>query len=73
VGARSRWRLLTKQLKGGDPMSNDKHKWEFYTDKSGKHRWRRIASNGNIIGASSQGYASPKDAKENARLNGYNG
>jgi uncharacterized protein YegP (UPF0339 family) len=54
-------------------MSSNNHKWEFYTDKAGKFRWRRIASNGNIIGASSQGYASAKDAKENARLNGYEG
>jgi uncharacterized protein len=54
-------------------MSNDKHKWEFYTDKAGKHRWRRTATNGNIVGAACQGYASAKDAKENARLNGYTG
>jgi uncharacterized protein YegP (UPF0339 family) len=54
-------------------MSSKDHKWEFYQDKVGKHRWRRTASNGNIIGASTQGYSSAKDAKENARLNGYEG
>ena len=42
-------------------MATKEHKWEFYQDKAGKHRWRRIASNGNIIGASSQGYVTPKD------------
>jgi uncharacterized protein YegP (UPF0339 family) len=29
-------------------------KWEFYKDGSDKWRWRRKASNGNIVGASSQ-------------------
>ena len=45
-------------------MATKEHKWEFYQDKAGKHRWRRIASNGNIIGASSQGYVTPKDYRK---------
>lgn len=38
---------------------------EYYQDKAGKWRWRVKARNGNIIGASSQGYASKKSAEEN--------
>ncbi len=34
----------------------NKDKWEFYQDSSSEWRWRRIASNGKIVGASSQGY-----------------
>ncbi len=48
-------------------------KWEFYTDSSGEWRWRRIASNGKIVGASSQGYKNRGDCVENARRNGYTG
>lgn len=48
-------------------------KWEFYKDSSGEWRWRRIASNGRIVGASSQGYVSKSDCMSNARRNGYNG
>ncbi len=41
---------------------------EFYKDKAGKHRWRIIAENGRIIGASSQGFASKQMAQENLGL-----
>ena len=51
--------------------ANDK--WEFYEDNGGKHRWKRTASNGNKVGASSQGYASAADAKANAKRNGFSG
>jgi uncharacterized protein YegP (UPF0339 family) len=50
---------------------NAKDKWEFYTDKRGEHRWRRKAVNGNIIGASSEGYKSKADAEANAARQGY--
>lgn len=46
-------------------------KWEFYKDSQGEWRWRRIASNGRIVGASSQGYANKTDCIANARRNGY--
>lgn len=39
---------------------------EFYKDKKGEHRWRRTASNGEIVGASSEGYSSKKAAEDNA-------
>lgn len=46
-------------------------KWEFYQDPSNKWRWRRTASNGSIVGASTQGYVNKSDCIENARRNGY--
>lgn len=52
-------------------MNSDR--WEFYQDGQHQWRWRRIASNGRIVGASSQGYANKSDCVENARRNGYNG
>lgn len=48
-------------------------KWEFYKDNAGEWRWRRVASNGKIVGASSQGYVNRTDCVENARRNGYRG
>jgi flagellum-specific peptidoglycan hydrolase FlgJ len=47
------------------------HTWEFYKDKRGEHRWRRKASNGLIIGASTEGYKNKADAIANAVANGY--
>jgi uncharacterized protein YegP (UPF0339 family) len=48
-------------------------KWEFYKDKENKWRWRRIASNGQIVGAASQGYVKKSDCEDNARRNGWQG
>lgn len=39
---------------------------EFYKDSAGEWRWRVRASNGEIIGASSEGYARKIDAAKNA-------
>lgn len=39
---------------------------EYYKDKSGGYRWRRTASNGEIVGASSETYSSKKNAEDNA-------
>lgn len=50
-------------------IMNDK--WEFYKDAKGEWRWRRISPNGNIIGASSQGYVNKSDCVDNAKRNGY--
>ena len=41
------------------------HKLEIYKDKKEEFRWRRTASNGEIIGASSEGYTSKKHCEEN--------
>ena len=40
-------------------------KIEPYQDKAGKHRWRILASNGQTIAASSQGYVTQADCKRN--------
>lgn len=46
------------------------YKVEYYEDKRGEWRWRRIAKNGEIVGASSEGYTEKKDAQKNARRKG---
>lgn len=48
-------------------------KWEFYVDNAHEWRWRRIASNGRIVGASCQGYVNKSDCIANARREGYEG
>ena len=47
--------------------------WEFYKDSADKWRWRRTASNGRIVGASSEGYNNKSDCVSNAQRNGYRG
>jgi uncharacterized protein YegP (UPF0339 family) len=47
--------------------------WEIYKDSAGKWRWRRIAANGRIVGASSEGYTNRTDCVSNAQRNGYTG
>lgn len=46
-------------------------KWEFYNDAGTKWRWRRTAPNGNIVGASTEGYSNRADCEANARRNGW--
>lgn len=50
-----------------------KDKWEFYKDAENKWRWRRTAPNGNIVGASTEGYVNKTACKGNARRNGWRG
>ena len=47
--------------------------FEFYKDINGEWRWTRKASNGRIVGASSEGYKNRADCVANARRNGYIG
>ncbi len=54
-------------------MSGENDKWEFYKDKRGEHRWRRKASNGNIVGSSCEGYTGKSSCTANAERHGYNG
>ena len=54
-------------------MTGNKDKWEFYQDPQKQWRWRRTSPNGNIVGASSQGYANKSDCIANAQRNGYIG
>jgi len=48
-------------------------KWEIYKDKRGEYRWRRRATNGNIVGASTEGYKGRSDCKDNAARHGMDG
>lgn len=43
-------------------------KTTYYKDRAGKHRWRITGKNGEIVGASSQGFASKQKAEENLEL-----
>ena len=54
-------------------MDTSKDKWEFYKDHQGEWRWRRTASNGRIVGASTEGYKNKQDCIDNAKRNGYSG
>lgn len=47
--------------------------WEFYEDKAGEWRWRHLAKNGQIIGATSEGYKAKADCTANAKRHGYEG
>jgi hypothetical protein len=42
-------------------------KFELYVDSQGKHRWRLVHANGNIIAACGEGYASKQKAKQGIR------
>ncbi|WP_342971806.1 DUF1508 domain-containing protein [Henriciella sp. AS95] len=44
-------------------------KWEIYKSSDG-WRWRRTASNGRIVGASTEAYANKSDCIDNAKRNG---
>jgi len=41
--------------------------FELYRDRSGEWRWRLVASNGNIVADSAEGYASKQGAKRGIR------
>jgi len=45
-------------------------KWQIYNDNAGYWRWRRTASNGRIVGASTEGYTNKVDCISNAVRNG---
>ncbi len=44
--------------------------WELYKDKANEWRWRRTASNGNIVGSAAEGYVNKADCVSNAQRNG---
>ena len=46
-------------------MVGEKDKFEVYKDKRGEYRWRRIAPNGQIVGAASEGYNRKSDCEKN--------
>lgn len=46
-------------------MSGEKDSFEVYQDKRGEWRWRRKATNGQIVGAACEGYKSRGDCEAN--------
>lgn len=42
----------------------------YYKDKAGEFRWQVLADNGEIVGASSEGFSSLKIAENNANILG---
>jgi uncharacterized protein YegP (UPF0339 family) len=54
-------------------MLGSKDAWTFYTDAKGEWRWRRTAPNGEIVGASTEGYVNRVDCVANAVRLGYQG
>jgi uncharacterized protein len=48
-------------------VAGENDKFELYQDKKGEWRWRRTASNGRLVGASSEGYSSKSDAEANMK------
>jgi uncharacterized protein YegP (UPF0339 family) len=46
-------------------MAGENDKFEVYQDKRGEYRWRRKAANGQIVGASSEGYKKKGDCEAN--------
>jgi uncharacterized protein YegP (UPF0339 family) len=48
-----------------EPMAGENDKFEVYQDKRGEWRWRRKATNGQIVGAASEGYKSKSDCEAN--------
>ena len=54
-------------------MSHHDDTWEFYQDNADEWRWRRTATNGECVGAATEGFSSESSAQDNARLVGYEG
>ncbi len=50
--------------------SDMKDRWEIYKDAKNEWRWRRIAGNNRIVGASTEGYKNRHDCVANAGRNG---
>ncbi|MCI4663234.1 MAG: DUF1508 domain-containing protein [Neomegalonema sp.] len=46
-------------------MAGESDKFEVYQDRREEWRWRRIASNGKIVGAACEGYKDRKDCESN--------
>jgi len=52
--------------------TNDK--WHFYQSaETADYRWKRVAPNGETVGASTEGYERKADCVANARRNGFTG
>ncbi len=63
----------SRKLKGVVVVADTGRKWEIYQDKRGQWRWRVFASNGKLVGSSSQGYKDRGACVDNAKSFGYSG
>ena len=45
-------------------------RWTFYKDAAEEWRWKRVAPNNEVVGASSEGYINRVDCLVNAERNG---
>jgi len=54
-------------------MADKNDKFEIYKDKRGEWRWTCTARNGEIVGASTEGYKNRVDCVANAKRFGYEG
>jgi uncharacterized protein YegP (UPF0339 family) len=52
-------------------MTETKDRWEFYRDARNEWRWRRVARNGKIVDASTEGYTKRSACVSNARRCGF--
>lgn len=48
-------------------MAPKKDSIEYYQDRRGDWRWRRLSADGKVIGASSEGYNNRADCEANAK------
>jgi uncharacterized protein YegP (UPF0339 family) len=60
-------------MKGKVSEMEEKDVFKFYQDAEGEWRWHRIAPNGEIVGATTEGYKNLYEAEENAKRNGWEG
>ena len=51
-------------------IASNGDKWEFYKDSADEWRWRRTASNGEIVGMAHEGYVNKADCIANAKRPG---
>jgi uncharacterized protein YegP (UPF0339 family) len=62
---------LIIRLREEERRMNDR--FEIYQDTRGEWRWRRVAANGRVVGASTESYRNRIDCVSNAKRNGYTG
>ncbi len=49
-------------------LNNNPEYVEFYEDKARKFRWRVVAANGEVVGASSESFYDKQNALDNLKL-----
>lgn len=64
---------LRPEAPASDYKDGINDKWTFEKDSKGEWRWTRRARNGEITGASHEGFKNLKDCENNARRPAWNG